>query len=123
MATNSHPATPTTNGLPVDALAALLDPAEVEASVERVFNDALYWFPVRHHSPTVARHVETAILERRPKVVFIEGPSETGDLIPVFAPLSKAALKRSNIARKGVRQVCVSLWGRFQSDFPHQRER
>lgn len=42
----------------------------------------LYWFPVRHHSPAVARHVEQAILARRPKVVFLEAPAEAADLVP-----------------------------------------
>ena len=48
---------------------------------ERLLSDELYWLPVRHHSPLVARHVRSAIRERRPKVVFIEGPSEAADLI------------------------------------------
>lgn len=59
-----------------------LDVEAIAARVDAVLNDGLYWFPVRHHSATVARHVETAIFLRRPKVVFIEGPSEATDLIP-----------------------------------------
>lgn len=59
-----------------------LDADAIAARVDAVLNDELYWFPVRHHSATVARHVETAILSRRPKVVFIEGPSEATELVP-----------------------------------------
>lgn len=59
-----------------------LDPAEIETVVTQVCDEALYWFPVRHHSPTVARHVVAAIAQRRPRVVFIEGPCEANDLIP-----------------------------------------
>lgn len=59
-----------------------LDPAEIEAAITQICDDSLYWFPVRHHSPTVARHVAAAIAQRRPQVVFIEGPSEANDLIP-----------------------------------------
>jgi hypothetical protein len=44
--------------------------------------EAPYWFPVRHHSPAVARHLEAVILARRPRLVFIEGPHEANDLIP-----------------------------------------
>lgn len=53
----------------------------VRESVARVLNEELYWLPVRHHSPLCAGHVETAIRDRKPKVVFIEGPSEAGDLV------------------------------------------
>src|SRR5439155_9112571 len=33
-------------------------------------------------SPAVARHLETVIHERRPKIVFIEGPHEANELVP-----------------------------------------
>src|SRR5262245_15543793 len=59
-----------------------LDPAEIARRVDAVLGDPLYWFPVRHHSPTTARHLQTAIAARKPKVVFIEGPFEANDLIP-----------------------------------------
>src|SRR5262245_13258208 len=55
---------------------------EVRDLAEHVLAEELYWFPVRHHSPAVARHVESAILARRPTVVFIEGPHEANALIP-----------------------------------------
>src|SRR5262245_13684515 len=55
---------------------------EICRRVEAVLGEELYWFPVRHHSPAVARHVEAAILERRPKVIFLEGPAEANDLLP-----------------------------------------
>jgi hypothetical protein len=59
-----------------------LDPGAIRRQVEAVLADPLYWFPVRHHSPTTARHLQSALRERRPKVVFIEGPYEANDLIP-----------------------------------------
>ncbi|HWE38394.1 MAG TPA: DUF5682 family protein [Isosphaeraceae bacterium] len=59
-----------------------LDPAEIARRVEGVLAGPLYWFPVRHHSPTVARLLRAALLERRPRLVLIEGPSEANDLIP-----------------------------------------
>ncbi len=61
--------------------AAGLDPALIARRVETVLTDPLYWFPVRHHSPTTARHLREALRARRPKVVFIEGPFEANDLI------------------------------------------
>jgi len=59
-----------------------LDPAVIEKRVDTVLSERLYWFPVRHHSHTVARHLATALKSRKPKVVFIEGPYEANDLIP-----------------------------------------
>jgi hypothetical protein len=59
-----------------------LDVEAIGRQVDEVLGDRLYWFPVRHHSPAVARHLEAAIAKRRPKVVFIEGPWEANELIP-----------------------------------------
>ena len=63
-------------------LAAGLDPAEIARRVGAVLADPLYWFPVRHHSPATARHLEAALRARRPRVVFIEGPHEANHLVP-----------------------------------------
>ncbi len=59
-----------------------LDTEHITAQVEAVLGDDLYWFPVRHHSPAVAKRVAEAIETRQPKVVFIEGPAEAQELIP-----------------------------------------
>ena len=58
-----------------------LDVEVIRQAVDRVLADELYWFPVRHHSPTVARHLQSALRERRPKLVLIEGPAECTDLV------------------------------------------
>src|SRR5579884_3758864 len=59
-----------------------LDQEEVARQVDAVLAEPLYWFGVRHHSHTVARHLESALRHRKPKVIFIEGPYEANDLIP-----------------------------------------
>jgi hypothetical protein len=59
-----------------------LDIESVKAQVEAVLASDLYWFPVRHHSPNVALNLRKIMLRRKPKVVFIEGPSQANDLIP-----------------------------------------
>src|SRR3954452_2804619 len=59
-----------------------LDPDEIRRRVEAAMAGPLYWFPVRHHSPTTARHLRAALRERKPEVVFIEGPHEANDLLP-----------------------------------------
>src|SRR5690349_17451654 len=63
----------------VDALP--LDVDALSARAEAVLSDELYWFPVRHHSATVARHLDAAIRQRKPKILFMEGPSEANDLV------------------------------------------
>jgi hypothetical protein len=64
------------------ATAATLDPAKVTEQVDAVLAEPLYWFPVRHHSHMVARHLARALRTRKPRIVFIEGPFEANDLIP-----------------------------------------
>ncbi len=59
-----------------------LDAGAVQRRADAVLNEALYWFPVRHHSPSVARQLLAAIGARKPKIVFVEAPSDCGDLIP-----------------------------------------
>ena len=61
-----------------------LNIANVEASVEETLNDDWFWFPVRHHSPATAWHLRSAMLARKPKLVLIEGPSQSNDLIPLL---------------------------------------
>src|SRR5687768_5024297 len=58
-----------------------LDVGALQKRVTAVLTEELYWFPVRHHSPAAARFLEHALRERRPKVVFIEGPAEANDLV------------------------------------------
>jgi hypothetical protein len=57
------------------------DAQRVEEQVAAVLGEELYWFPVRHHSPAVAQHLEAAIFARRPKVIFLEAPAEAGELV------------------------------------------
>jgi hypothetical protein len=59
----------------------LPDADELGARVEAILADPLYWFPVRHHSPTVARFVREALLARRPKLLLMEGPTQASDLV------------------------------------------
>jgi hypothetical protein len=63
-------------------VARRLDVDALRASVDEVLGRELYWFPIRHHSPAVARHLRDAIRARKPKVLFLEGPSEAAAMIP-----------------------------------------
>ena len=59
-----------------------LDLPALLARVQQVLDADPYWFPVRHHSPTVALQLRAAIRERRPRLVLIEGPAEASHLLP-----------------------------------------
>ncbi len=63
-------------------LSGRLDVEALQKGVDAILADPLYWFPVRHHSPAVARHLAAAIRARKPKVLFLEGPSEAAAMIP-----------------------------------------
>ncbi|ETR70233.1 MAG: hypothetical protein OMM_03386 [Candidatus Magnetoglobus multicellularis str. Araruama] len=59
-----------------------IDFDKITELVESILSKEIYWFPVRHHSPAVARYLEMAILSRKPKLILIEGPAEANELIP-----------------------------------------
>ncbi|HWU86797.1 MAG TPA: DUF5682 family protein [Kofleriaceae bacterium] len=59
-----------------------LDYDRLREATEAVLAEPLYWFPVRHHSPNVARHLRAAMLARKPKVVFLEAPAPAQALVP-----------------------------------------
>lgn len=66
-----------------EAMAGLeLDIDALVAATEAVLAQELTWFPVRHHSPTAARHVGRLIRRRKPKLVLIEGPAQANAVIP-----------------------------------------
>lgn len=65
-----------------ELLSINLDIEALKARVDEVLSSDLYWFPVRHHSPSVALNLRKVLLKRKPKVIFIEGPSQANELIP-----------------------------------------
>ncbi len=67
---------------PPSSPAPRLDDADIARQVDTVLSEPLYWFGVRHHSPMVARHLANALKQRKPKLIFIEGPYEANELIP-----------------------------------------
>jgi len=71
--------------IPPEVLAAArdatLDVGTLTANVEKILREPIYWFPVRHHSPAIARHIAQCIRDRKPRIVFIEGPYEAQAMI------------------------------------------
>ncbi|NDV67177.1 DUF5682 family protein [Bacteroides sp. 224] len=60
---------------------------QVEQLFRQSFNkegEVLY-YPVRHHSPGCALHLKHAIEQYKPDEILIEGPSDSGQLLPYIA--------------------------------------
>ena len=74
-------ATPNSSPVVSAVRSAALDLDALVARVDEVLADELCWFPVRHHSPAIARQLGACIRERRPKLVFVEGPHEAQGMI------------------------------------------
>jgi len=55
--------------------------------INKVFDldSPIAFFPIRHHSPACAYHVQKAIEIYKPEIVLIEGPSDTDPLLPFMA--------------------------------------
>src|SRR6266516_5819979 len=80
-------------------MAAILRSKEVAARVTEgsldvllatLITDRIVYFPIRHHSPACARHLERIIRERKPQAILIEGPASFTSLIPlVLHPKTK----------------------------------
>ncbi len=63
------------------ARAAAIDLDALVKQVDGILAEPLYWFPVRHHSPAIARHLASSIKARQPKIIFVEGPHEAQAMI------------------------------------------
>ncbi len=59
-------------------------PQEPSLNVDVDLDARVIYFPVRHHSPACAWHVDRLIRERRPEAVLIEGPRDASFLIPLL---------------------------------------
>jgi Family of unknown function (DUF5682) len=115
-----------------DVLERVGDQLEVDAETIRrqcdgVLNQVLYWFPVRHHSPSVARYLEVAILKRKPKMIFIEGPFDANHLIehivdgktkPPVAIYCSYRDDANVLGLAGVASPAVHIPARFASWYP-----
>ncbi len=100
---------------------------QIRDDVRRVMDDPLHWFPVRHHSPAAARHIRRVILDRKPKVVFVEGPSEANDLVPFVTdaktkpPVALYSSYRDDdnlLGLAGIASAAADIPARFASWYP-----
>ena len=63
------------------------DLAEIDRLFRASFNTdgQVVYFPVRHHSPACALHLQRTIGEYCPDLILIEGPSDSAQLLPYIA--------------------------------------
>lgn len=117
----------TDDALAVVAEQIYIDVEGIKTSVERILSERLYWFPVRHHSPTVARHLKDAIQQRKPKMLFIEGPAEANGLIehivdaatrPPVAIYSSYRDDDNVLGLAGIASAAPDIPARFASWYP-----
>ncbi len=115
-----------------DALAEVaeqiaLDVGGIKSFVDEVLSQSLYWFPVRHHSPTVARHLQAVIQKRKPKMLFIEGPAEANDIVkhivdvatkPPVAIYSSYRDDDNVLGLAGIASAAANIPARFASWYP-----
>ncbi|MDR2917225.1 MAG: DUF5682 family protein [Tannerella sp.] len=70
------------------------DIAEIENYFRESFkpeSGQVVYFPVRHHSPACAWHLQRVIEQMRPDKILIEGPSDSNELLPFVADESSVA--------------------------------
>lgn len=73
-----------------DGLAELVDP---------ILQEALYWFPVRHHSPAAAHFTASAIARRKPHCVLLEAPFHLQHLLPFLLEKTRPPVALYSSAR------------------------
>jgi hypothetical protein len=110
-----------------DELTVAVDWEGAKARVDAVLAGDLYWFPVRHHSPNTARHLEAALRARKPKLVLIEGPADATDLVrfvvhpktkPPIAIYSSFRDDDNGLGLAGIASPAEDIPARFSSWYP-----
>lgn len=61
--------------------------AEIEQLFARSFdfNGSVMYYPVRHHSPACALHLQRVVEQYAPEAILIEGPADSMQLLPYIA--------------------------------------
>src|SRR5260221_13176152 len=73
-----------------EEMAARVTGRTLDPLLAALVTEKVVYFPIRHHSPACARHLERLIRERKPDAILIEGPPSFTSLIPlVLHPKTK----------------------------------
>src|SRR5215471_10647088 len=62
----------------------LSGPSALDGLVATLVTDRVTYFPIRHHSPACAQHLEGLIRKWKPSAILIEGPASFTSLIPLI---------------------------------------
>ncbi len=65
-------------------MAAGLANKSLETLLDGLITPEIIYFPIRHHSPACAWHLEQTIQERKPSAILVEGPASFTPLIPLI---------------------------------------
>lgn len=52
--------------------------------LEDLVSERIIYFPIRHHSPACARHLQALLERRSPRAILIEGPASFDSLLPLL---------------------------------------
>lgn len=84
---------------------AILSPDKhLESLLPKLRSKAVTYFPVRHHSPACASHIEQWIVQNRPATILIEGPEDFSNKIDFLTDeqcLCPVAIYTSFVDKKG----------------------
>jgi len=65
-------------------MAARVADKTVESFLAGLVTPEIIYFPIRHHSPACAWHLERLIRERKPRAILVEGPASFTSVIPLL---------------------------------------
>lgn len=100
----------------------------VRQKTQKILDEPLYWFPIRHHSPFTAYHVEQAIRDRHPEIVFMEAAENTQHMIeyitestskPPFAVYANYVDDGNSMGLAGIETPDKTIMPRYSGYYPY----
>jgi len=104
-----------------------IDPSEIESQISQILQSDITYIPIRHHSPGSALLVKKAIRKYKPKLVLIEGPITSNNLIqyivdkgtiPPIALLSTFSDGKNMFKLNGILTPEITIPAKFQIHYP-----
>ena len=94
---------------------------------KEILDDKVSYFPVRHHSPSAAFHLQQFLAKKKPKIIFLEGPSDCQDLIEFMVdsdtkpPVSLFTYfkdDKNEMGLNGIRTLDIKIPMKFKAWYP-----
>lgn len=104
-----------------------LDPSVIESQISQILQAGITYIPIRHHSPGSALLVKKAIKKFQPKLILIEGPITSNNLIqyiiddgtiPPIALLSTFSDANNMFKLNGILTPDKTIPAKFQVHYP-----